>query len=70
MRQSRNDDGDVDPGVVDVDIDIDDVILRLVVFNISPRVTLAIAKALVKSHIISVHFRFLSQRRKIAITPI
>lgn len=35
MRQSRNDDGDVDPGVVDVDIDIDDVILRLVVFNIS-----------------------------------
>lgn len=64
MRQSRNDDGDVDPEVVDVDIDVDDVILRPVVFNISPRVILAIMKAFVKSRIILIRFRFLQRRSR------
>lgn len=66
MRQSRDDDGDVDPGVVDVDIDVDvdDVILRPVMFNISPRVTLAIMRALVKSRIILMLFRFLQRRNR------
>lgn len=64
MRQSRNDDGDVDPGVVDIDIDVDDVILRPVMFNISSRVTLAIMRALVKSRIILMLFRFLQRRNR------